>query len=462
MDKREAYHKQMTETSIAPLIIKLGIPTTISMLITNVYNLVDTYFVGTLGVAQQGATGILFTLQAILQAVAFGLGHGAATHMTKHLALKNKKEAEAFGSNAFYLGLAIGVLMLGAGLLFLEPLMLLLGSSDTILPYARDYGFWVLISGPFFVTSLVLNVYLRYEGKATFAMIGIVSGALLNVLGDFIFISVLGMGVFGAGLSTAISQIVSFVIILAFYLKVGQVGLRVRSITFKWSYFANIFVAGLPSMLRQGLASLSGGILNNLTKPFGDAAVAAMAVVNRYSNFVMCIGLGIGQGLQPVAAYNYAVKEYGRVRKGIYFTVGFSTAVVGVVSTLTLIFPSFIVSWFNSNEEVIRLGTIALRYAAISLFFNPLGAVANMSLQSVRKSGISSFLSALRCGLAFIPIIFLFVYAFQMGFEGIAWSQPAAEMLTFVISLPFLLHFTLQLNRLERERKEAEALPEEE
>ena len=451
----------MTETSIAPLIIKLGIPTTISMLITNVYNLVDTYFVGTLGVAQQGATGILFTLQAILQAFAFGLGHGAATHMTKHLALNDKKEAEAFGANAFYLVLAIGVLLLAFGLIFLEPFMLLLGSSDTILPYAKDYGFWVLISGPFFITSLVLNIYLRYEGKANYAMIGIVAGALLNVLGDYIFISVLGMGVYGAGLSTAISQTVSFVILLIFYFKIGQVGLRVKSITFKWRYFAHIFIAGFPSMLRQGLASLSGGILNNLTKPFGDGAVAAMAVVNRYFNFVMCVGLGIGQGLQPVAAYNYAVKEYGRVRAGIYFTIFFSTAVVSVISVLTLIFPSAIVSWFNSDEEVIRLGTIALRYAAISLFFNPLGAVANMSLQSVRKSGISSFLSALRSGLAFIPIIYLFVYAFQLGFEGIAWSQPAAEILTFVVSLPFLIHFTLQLNRLEKEKKEIEATPAE-
>lgn len=451
MDKRERYRKQMVETKVAPLVVKLGIPTTISMLITNIYNLVDTYFVGTLGVSQQGATGILFTLQAILQAFAFMLGHGAGTHMTRLLAMGKKEEATSYACNAFYLGLAIGTLLLVLGLLFLAPFMVFLGSSPTILPYAKEYGFWVLVSGPFFIASLVLSIFLRYEGKANIAMVGIIAGALLNVFGDYLFIVRLDMGVYGAGLSTAISQFVSFVIMLIGYIKMGQVSLNPKNINFKGHVYGNILIAGLPSMLRQGMASISGGVLNNIAKPFGDAALAAMSVVTRYSNFVMCIGLGVGQGLQPVSAYNYAVKRYDRVREGIIFTIVFSSAVVAVISLFTLIFPSVIVSWFNPDEEVIELGSMALRFAAISLFFTPASMVTAITLQSVRKAWSSSFLSLLRNGLAFVPVIFLLVYGFGLGYTGVALSQPIADVLTFLISTPFLILFIKELAKLEKE-----------
>ena len=449
MDKEQAYHRQMVETKIPPLIMKLGLPTTISMLITNIYNLVDTYFVGTLGVAQQGATGILFTLQAILQAFAFMLGHGSGTNAAKNLALSDKKKASSFVSSAFYLGFTIGIILLIFGVIFLEPFMIGLGSSQTILPYAKDYGFWVLVSGPFLIVSLILNNNLRYEGKASLAMIGIAVGAALNVLGDYIFIMVLGMGVYGAGLSTAISQIISFFVLLFFYLKYAQTSIHFKNVVFDFSLYLAIFKAGLPSLLRQGLASISGGVLNNITKPLGDAAVAAISVVNRYSNFVMCVGMGIGQGLQPVAAYNYATKHYKRVRQGLAFTTAFSTSVVALLSILSLIFAKQIVSWFNNDAMVLELGEKALRYAAISLIFTSLAIVTNMSLQSVRRSLSASFLSALRSGLAFIPAIFILVYGMGLGFDGVALSQPIADVITFIISLPFFIGFLVKLKKME-------------
>lgn len=454
MNRGEAYHKQMVETPVGRLIVKLGIPTTIAMLITNVYNLVDTYFVGTLGTSQQGATGILFTLQAILQAFAFMLGHGSGTQVAKNLAEKRVERANTYVSSAFYGGLTIGTILLTFGLIFLEPFMLFLGSSSTILPYAKEYGLWVLIAAPFLITSLVLNNNLRYEGKAIFAMVGIGIGAMLNVFGDYMFIRIMNLGVFGAGMSTAISQFVSFVILLIFYLRKAQTTIRFRFISRELHVYLNIFKAGLPSLLRQGLASISGGILNNVTKPFGDAAIASISVVNRYSNFVTCVGMGIGQGLQPVAAYNYAVKEYGRVRKGTWFTIGFSLAIVSVLAVLTLVFPDTIVRWFNQDPEVIEMGTLALRYAAISLFFSPAFVVASMMFQSIRKSMIASILAALRSGLAFIPTIFLLVYACGLGFHGIALSQPVADFISFLIALPFLLVFSSKLKEMEKEKAE--------
>ena len=450
--RSEAYHDQMVHSKIWKIVIILGIPTTISMLITNIYNLVDTYFVGTLGVSQQGATGVLFTLQAVLQAFAFMLGHGSGTNVAKALADKDVKKASQFASSAFYSGLAIGLIVLAVGLIFLEPVMWMLGSSETILPYAKEYGLWVFIGGPFLIGSLILNNNLRYEGKAFFSMVGLGAGALLNMLGDYLFIRVADMGVFGAGLSTALSQFVSFVLLVIFYLRFAQSRIHPKEVSFRWKTYLEIIKAGFPSLLRQGLASISGGILNNVTRPFGDAALAAISVVNRYSNFVMCVGMGVGQGLQPVAAYNYAVKEYGRVRKGILFTITFSTLVVAVLATVTLIIPERVVMIFNTDEEVVRLGTVALRYAAISLFFTPLAIVTNMAFQSVRKSFVASVLSALRSGLAFIPMIFLLVYGMGLGFQGVALSQPVADVLTFLITLPFLIPFLVNLGKMEKEK----------
>ena len=457
MERGAEYHEMMTKTKVSSLVIRLGIPTTITMLITNIYNLVDTYFVGTLGVSQQGATGILFTLQAIIQAFAFLLGHGSGTHVAKKLAEKDVDGASKFVSTAFYSGLFIGGLLCLFGIIFLEPFMLLLGSSDTILPYANQYGLWVLISAPFLIGSLVINNNLRYEGKAFFAMIGMATGALLNILGDFVFINLMGLGVFGAGMSTGISQIVSFIILVVFFIVRGQSRITIRMVSFEWRLHLAIIKAGFPSLLRQGLASISGGVLNNLTKPFGDAAVAAISVVNRYSNFLMCVGMGVGQGLQPVAAYNYARKEYGRVRDGCIFTVLFSSGVVALLVIPSLIIPNIIVSWFNTDAEVIELGTYALRIAAISLLFVPISVVINMALQSVRRSFSSSFLSTLRNGIIFIPIIFILVSGAGLGFKGVAWAQPISDLITFLISLPFFILFVKEMGRKEKEKKQAEA-----
>ena len=234
----------------------------------------------------------------------------------------------------------------------------------------------------------------------------------------------------------------------------AQSRISIRKVRFDPALHFAIIKAGFPSLLRQGLASISGGVLNNLTKPFGDAAVAAISVVTRYSNFLMCVGMGIGQGLQPVAAYNYAVKEYGRVRKGCIFTILFSSGVVALLVTVTMIIPETIVSWFNTDTEVIEYGTYALRVAAISLLFVPFSVVINMTLQSVRRSLPSSFLSSLRNGLIFIPLIFILVSAAGLGFKGVAWAQPLADVITSLISMPFFFLFLRELSQKEKEGKQ--------
>ena len=439
MTAADQYYKKMTETPISKLIVRLGIPTTISMLITGIYNLADTYFVGALGESPQAATGILFTLQCIIQAVSFMLGHGSGTFVSKALADKDTDEATRYVSSAFFIGAFSGLLLTVFGLIFLTPFMRLLGSTETILPYAKDYGMWVLLACPFMVCSLVLNNNLRYEGKAFFAMIGLTSGGLLNIFGDWLLVHRLGMGVFGAGMATAISQFISFVLLLIFYLKMAQSTISLRAVSRDVKVYLGIARVGFPSLIRQGLTSISSGLLNNLTKPFGDAAIAAMSVVNRFSSLVMCVGLGIGQGFQPVASFNHRAKQYKRVKQGLIFTTVLGFCVVFVLSTLGFIFADKIIYIFQKSETVIRIGTPALRYATVGILFLPLSVPINMLYQSIRRAGVASFLSILRSGAALIPTLLLTVHLW--GLTGIQISQPISDVITGLVCIPFTLHF---------------------
>lgn len=442
MSVADQYYDKMTKTPVWRLIVALGIPTTVSMLISSIYNLADTYFVGTLGESPQAATGILFTLQAIIQAISFMLGHGSGTFVSRSLADKDTEAASRYVSTAFFTGAAVGTLLSVAGLIFLTPFMRLLGSTETILPYAKDYGMWVLISCPFMVCSLVMNNNLRFEGKSFYSMIGLSAGGILNIFGDWLLIRRLDMGVFGAGMSTAISQIVSFFLLLIFYWKTAQSSISIRYISRRASDYLGICRVGLPSLIRQGLTSISHGLLNNLTKPFGDAAIAAMSVVNRFSSLVMCVGLGIGQGFQPVAAFNYRAKEYKRVKQGLLFTTILGFCVVFCLSTGGFLLAAPIVRIFQESETVIGVGVPALRYATIGLLFLPLSVPINMLYQSIQHAGTASFLSILRSGAILIPA--LLITTRLWGLLGVQISQPIADALTGLISIPFMLHFLRQ------------------
>ncbi len=439
MTKAELHYEKMTKTPVSKLIISLGIPTTISMLITNIYNLADTYFVGTLGESPQAATGILFTLQAIIQAFSFMFGHGSGTFVSKCLADKDIKKASEYVSTALYTGAVFGTLLMTFGLIFMEPFMYLLGSTDTILPYAKDYGLWVLLACPFMVCSLVLNNNLRYEGKAIYAMVGLTTGGILNIFGDYILIKKFNMGVYGAGLSTAVSQFVSFSILLVLYIKFAQSSISPKYISRKFKVYWDIVRCGLPSLIRQGLTSISNGLLNNLTKPFGDAAIAAMSVVNRFSAFVMCVGLGIGQGFQPVCAFNYEAKKYKRVKKGLVFTTVFGLVLCGIISIIGFIIADKIIYVFQKSDAVIEIGTYALRYACVGLMFLPLSVPVNMLYQSIQKATVASVLSLLRSGAALIPSLLILSHFF--GMKGIAASQPLADIITGLVCIPFIVYF---------------------
>lgn len=429
----------MTRTPVAKLILKLGIPTTISMLITSVYNMADTYFVGASGESAQAATGVLFTLQAVIQGIAFMLGHGGGTFVSRNLADKNINEASKFVSTSFFTGGAVGIVILVLGQIFLEPMVLMLGSTRTILPHAKDYGFWILTACPFIICSLIINNALRYEGKAFYAMFGLTAGGLLNIFGDYLLVSKLNMGVYGAGLATCISQIVSFVILLVMYMKMAQSKISIRYVSKEIRVYYDIVRVGLPSLIRQGLNAVTSGVLNNVTKPFGDAAIAAMSVVNRYSSFLMCVGLGMGQGFQPVASFNYQAKKYSRVKNGMLFTMGFGMVFIGGMSLISMIFSDFIITLFQSHPDVIAVGSTAMRLAALGMMFMPLSVPVNMLYQSIQQPKISSVLSMIRSGAVTIPLLLLGVPV--LGLLGVQIAQPTADIVAGIISIFFIVRF---------------------
>lgn len=433
-------YRKMTETPVSRLIVSLGIPTTISMLITNIYNMADSYFVSQISLSAGGATSVVFGLMAILQAFGFMFGHGSGSHISRMLGSRHMEQANKFASTGFFSALLAGTVIMIGGLIFMDPLMRLLGSTDTILPYAKDYAFYILIAAPAMTASCVLNNILRYEGKAALAMIGLTTGGVLNMVLDPIFIFPLHMGIAGAGLATALSQYISFAILLSMFLRgKTQSRLSVQYIAKDWRTPGQIILTGLPSLARQGLNSLSTMVLNAQAKPFGDAAIAAMGYVSRTTGLIFSVGIGIGQGYQPVAAFNYGAGRYSRVKKGTLFTMFFGITCLGTLSALCFLFAPQVISLFRTEPEVIDIGSKALQIMCTLLPILPVSVAANMLFQSIGKSIRALCLACLQSGLIFIPLCIILPN--YMGILGIQAAQPISYLIASVISVPFLVLF---------------------
>ncbi len=461
--KSELHYKKMTETPVWKLILTLGIPTTISMLVTNIYNMADTYFVSTLGNSAGGAVSIVFSIMAILQAFGFMFGHGAGSHVSRLLGAKNEERAGKFVSTSLLLAVISGMAIMLFGLIFLESLMLFLGSTSDILPHAKDYAFYIFIAAPAMTASCVLNNVLRYEGKATFAMFGLTSGGILNILFDYITVMKLGMGTAGAGIATAVSQYISLIILAIPFI----IGKTQSKISFKRGFISlrivwDIVTTGLPSLIRQGLSSISVGVLNVQAKAYGTAAIAAMGYVSKTVQFIFCVGLGIGQGFQPVSAFNYGAKKYSRVKKGSYFTMIFGLFLLGGLSAICYGLAPYIINIFNSEgtQLVTDIGVEALRINCLVLWMLPATVVGNMMFQSIGKRIPAILLSALQNGIAFIPMLYLLPYLFEKyqgnGLLGLELAQPVAYVITAIVTLPCTVAFLAKLPSDEQQSSSSE------
>ena len=447
-DRSALQFRRMTETPIPQLVLSLAAPTILSMLITSIYNLADTFFVGQISTSASGAVGVVSSLMAIIQALGFMLGHGAGTIISRSLGSRDTTAATRFASTSFFTALVFGVVLAVAGLGTLPHFMMLLGSTETILPHACAYARPILIAAPLMISSLVMNNILRYEGKASFAMIGLVTGGVLNIALDPLFMFVFELGTAGAGIATALSQSISFCILLSMFLRGKTVSqFRLSAVTREARDFGRILLGGAPSFGRQGLNSIGGMLLNLTARSYGDAAVAGMSIVSRIFMFIISVAIGVGQGLQPVASFNYGARKYRRVRQAAIFTIEAAFCMLVVLVGLCWVNGDALIRLFRDDPAVTAVALPAFHYQCLAMLLHPIIVVANMTFQSVGASGRATFLACCRQGVFFIPLILILPRTH--GLFGVEICQPIADVLTFLVSLPFLIAFLQQLGRMD-------------
>ena len=435
MDAQEEKYIKMTTPPVERLIRRLALPCIISMLVTSFYNMADTYFVGMLhSNAATGAVGVAYSVMAVIQAVGFFFGHGSGNFIPRELGRKNYDEASRMAATGFVSALGAGLLICIFGQIFMEPLAVFLGSTETILPYTIAYLRVILLGAPWMCASFVVNNQLRFQGSAAYAMVGIVTGAVINIGLDPVLIFGLNMGVAGAGWATIISQFVSFCLLLAGTRRGGNIRLKLSNFRFSLHYYSWILKGGLPSLARQGLASAATICLNNATMAYGDAAIAAMGVVQRVMNFGASAMIGFGQGFQPVCGFNYGAQLYSRVRRGFWYSVKLSAAALLAIAALGFCFAPQLIALFRDDPEVIAYGAKALRFQCVTFFLQAWVVIGNMMQQAIGKTVPATFIAAARQGLFFIPAVWILNAAF--GFTGVQLSQSVADLITFLVSIP--------------------------
>ncbi len=432
--KMNKKREEMLNAPVEKLVCKMAVPTIISMLVTAFYNLADTFFVGRLNSnSATGAVGLVFALMAVIQACGFFFGHGSGNYISRKIGSGEYEKAEKMASTGFFSSLFVGAVIAVLGLIFQKPLARLLGATDTMLDDTLAYMRYILISTPYMMASLVLNNQLRLQGNSLFSMIGLVSGAVLNVALDPLLIFTFDMGVAGAALATIISQLVSFIVLLVGCQKSSSISIRWKHFTLNKSYYAEIWKGGIPSLGRQGLASVATLVLNNLAGGYGDGAIAAFSVVSRITNIAFSAIIGFGQGFQPVCGFNYGAEKYERVRRAVWFSVKVSTAFLVVAAIATYAFAPWFVRIFRDDEEVIAVGVKAIRYQCLSLPFLGFIVTMNMLLQNIRKTLPASILAMARQGLVFIPT--LLILSRLWGIAGLQAAQALADLLTFIVAI---------------------------
>jgi putative MATE family efflux protein len=451
MEQDNPQYVKMTTTPIGKLVTSLAIPTIISMLVSALYNMADTYFVSKLGTSASGAVGIVFSLMAIIQAIGFTIGMGSGSLISRLLGAHKTGEASTVVASAFLSAIVFGILLAVFGILFIDPLMHFLGATTTILPFARDYASYILIAAPIMATSFVLNNVLRAEGRAKFAMIGITLGGILNCGLDPLFIFTFKLGIAGAAIATALSQFISLIVLLIPFLmgktitKLGIGKISKGAVT-----YLQILKNGLPSLFRQGLASVATIALNVSAAVYGDPAVAAMAIVGKIFMLIFSVIIGIGQGYQPVLGYNYGAKKFARVKEAFFFTLTGSTIILTACGLAGYIAAPLLMKFFIRNDaDVIRIGTIALRAQCLIMPLMPLSVLCNMTFQAIGKSWTATILSSMRQGIFFLPLIL--VLPRLIGLLGVQITQSLSDIITFFCDIPFLVSFMRDLKRMTQE-----------
>lgn len=450
---KQKQHDLMTKTPMTKLILKLSAPMIVSMLISSIYNTADTFFVSQLGTSASGAVGVVFPLMAILQAVGFMIGSGAGSRISIYLGEGKSEEADEVASSAVFASVISGIVLALLLKIYMAPVLSFVGATDTILPYAESYANWILLGFPVMSASFVMNHLLRCQGKTALSMIGISAGGILNIILDPIFIFVFNLGIAGAAIATILSQTVSLVLLLLFVTgRHSVLSINPSKISRKFDVYSVIIRIGAPSFLRQGLTSISSSLLNNRVAVYGDSAVAAFSIVGKVSFIIMAVMLGVGQGFQPVAGYNYGARNYKRVRSAYRVTLMIGCAMMTAAAALSFIFAPGIMAAFRPDDpDVINIGSFVLRLQSVVLPFMCVSVSTNMLMQSLAQNKEAAFLAMTRQGLYFIPLIF--ILPSFLGFLGIQITQSVSDILSMITAIPFAVRFFRKIRQKESENE---------
>ena len=430
----------MLQTPVAKLILSLAAPTVASQLISIIYNTADTYFVSQISTSASAAVGVVFSLQSIIQAYGFGVAMGAGSLISLRLGEKKDRDANMYATSGFLAEFVGGLLMLVFGLLYLEPLIRALGATETMLPHACAYGRIILMGAPIMCGSFILNCILRAEGAAVASMIGLCSGGILNIALDPLLIFTFGMGTAGAAVATVISQCVSFLVLAVAFLRGRSiVHLRSKYISRSPRDYVQILAVGFPTIARQGMASLASALMNIQGAVYGDAAVAALTISNKIYLLVRNVIIGIGQGFQPVAGYNYGAGDRKRTRQAFIFATKLGTVICILAAAIIAAFAEPIIGWFRADDQVIAIGRLALLYTCAVMPFMAYSTFVNQLYQCLGYKLPATVLASLRQGICYLPLIFILPHF--LGLQGVQMTQPGSDLLTFFICIPFQIVF---------------------
>ncbi len=440
---RKDNHKLLTEGPVSKAILSLALPSCISMLVTSIYSIVSTFYVGRISTQATAAVGISFSAMSVIQALGFMFGQGSGTYISRELGARHRKNSEQMAAVGLVHSLLSGLVLGLAGLLFLRPLSVLLGSTPTILPDTMVYLSWVLMATPFIMGAIVLNNQMRFQGNASYAMWGIISGALLNVILAPILIFVLDMGIRGAGISTFVGEMFSFFFLLIMYRRTDDLTLDLRNFVWGKGYFREVLAGGTPSLTRQGLASISIALLNNAAGVYGDEAIAGMSIVSRIAFIFLAATIGLGHGFQPMCGFSYGAGLYGRVREGYKYVLKIGTVFMLVCAAIGLLFPETLVGFFRHDPKVIEVGAATLRWQCLSLPLVPLVMYTNMILQTTRHPLQANIMAMSRNGLFFIPVILILPRI--LGLHGVEMAQTVADVMSAILAVIVILRFFRKL-----------------
>ena len=454
MNSQSKKMELLGSTSIPKALLAMGIPTMIGMLVNAFYNLVDAYFVGGLGESQMGAISVVYPLGQVVVGLGLLFGNGAASYISRLLGRGDKENADKVASTALYSSVSVGAIIIIISMVFLHPILKLLGATDSILPFAATYASIYIVSCIFNVFNVTMNNIVTSEGAAKTTMCALLTGAVLNIALDPLFIYVFDLGVAGAAIATAISQVVSTCVYLTYIFRKKSVfHFRVKDCTYTKEIMSEIFKIGIPTLVFQILTSVSISLINNAAGDYGDSAIAGMGVVTRLISMGSLSVFGFIKGFQPIAGYSYGAKKFDRLREAIKTSILWSTVFCVIFGVILALFPTAIVSQFTKGDaEMIRIGAASLRANGISIMLFGFYTVYSSLFLALGKGREGFILGACRQGICFIPVILLLPMVW--GLNGIMYAQPIADVLSAVITVFMAIPLHKKLNEMQRKTAE--------